>query len=84
MSGFLPGEELRKEVSMDRNKRRVTYMTGANATFGSYGMNEDSKKKKKKPLSARLRMLIALLARARPDGRGLRPRLYVQPPGHRL
>ncbi len=64
MSGFLPGEELRKEVSMDRNKRRVTYMTGANATFGSYGMNEDSKKKKKKPLSARLRMLIALLALA--------------------
>lgn len=48
---------------MDRKKRRVTYMTGANATFGSYGLNDESKKKKKKkPLSSHLRMLFALLA----------------------
>lgn len=41
-------------------------MTGANATFGSYGMGGDNgkKKKKKKPLSSRLRMLIALFALA--------------------
>ena len=45
---------------MDRKKRRVTYMTGANATFGSYGLNDESKKKKKKkPLSSHLRMLFA-------------------------
>lgn len=50
---------------MDRKKRRVTYMTGANATFGSYGLNDESKKKKKKkPLSSRLRMLFALAALA--------------------
>lgn len=50
---------------MDRKKRRVTYMTGANATFGSYGLNdENKKKKKKKPLSSRLRMLFALAALA--------------------
>ena len=34
---------MRKEVCMDRKKRRVTYMTGANATFGSYGLNDESK-----------------------------------------
>ena len=50
---------------MDRKKRRVTYMTGANATFGSYGLNDETKKKKKqKPLSSRLRMLFALAALA--------------------
>ncbi|MFR8178189.1 MAG: hypothetical protein ACLVB5_14415 [Christensenellales bacterium] len=33
---------------MDRKNRRVTYLTGANATFNAYGMNDDQKKKKKK------------------------------------
>ena len=31
---------------MDRNKRRVTYVTGANSTLSGYGMNEGKKKKK--------------------------------------
>ena len=43
---------------MDRNKKRVTYMTGANSTLSTYGMNE--RKKKKKPMPQRLRMLAAL------------------------
>ena len=33
---------------MDRKNRRVTYLTGANATFNAYGMNDDKKKKNKK------------------------------------
>lgn len=33
---------------MDRKNRRVTYLTGANATFNAYGMNDDQKKKKNK------------------------------------
>lgn len=48
---------------MDRKKRRVTYMTGANSTRGTYGMN-DGKKKKKKGLSGQIRVLIALVALA--------------------
>ena len=43
---------------MDRNKKRVTYMTGANSTLSTYGMND--RKKKKKPMPQRLRMLLAL------------------------
>ena len=43
---------------MDRNKKRVTYMTGANSTLSTYGMND--RKKKKKPMPQRMRMLAAL------------------------
>ena len=43
---------------MDRKNKRVTYMTGANATLGSYGLSE-SRKKKKKKFPERLRMMIA-------------------------
>ena len=43
---------------MDRNKRRVTYVTGANSTLKTYGMNE-VKKKKRKGLPAQLRMLLS-------------------------
>ena len=46
---------------MDRNKRRVTYMTGANTTLGTYG---ESKKKKKKKRSGSLTILALLLALA--------------------
>lgn len=31
---------------MDRKNRRVTYLTGANATFNAYGMNDDQKRRK--------------------------------------
>ena len=48
---------------MDRNKRRVTYVTGANSTLRTYGMN-DERKKKKKGLPQRLKMLFALFALA--------------------
>ena len=48
---------------MDRKTRRVTYMTGANSTLRTYGINEE-KKKKKKGLSQRLKMVFALLALA--------------------
>ena len=30
---------------MDRNNRRVKYLTGANTTFKAYGMNDEKKKK---------------------------------------
>ena len=43
---------------MDRKNKRVTYMTGANATLGSYSLSE-SRKKKKKKFPERLRMMIA-------------------------
>lgn len=33
---------------MDRNNRRVKYLTGANTTFKAYGMNDEKKKKNKK------------------------------------
>ena len=46
---------------MDRNKRRVTYMTGAITTLGTYG---ESKKKKKKKRSGSLTILALLLALA--------------------
>jgi len=48
---------------MDRKTRRVTYMTGANSTLRSYGMN-DEKKKKKKGLPQRLKMVFSLLGLA--------------------
>ena len=48
---------------MDRKTRRVTYMTGANSTLRSYGMN-DERKKKKKGLPQQLKMVISLLALA--------------------
>ena len=44
---------------MDRNKRRVNYMTGATRSMGAYGMN-DKKKKKKTGMSANWRMLIGV------------------------
>ncbi len=49
---------------MDRNKRRVTYLTGANSTFGAYGMNDDKKKtnKKKSPFQKILRIVILAAA----------------------
>ena len=50
--------ERKQAATMDRNKKRVTYMTGANSTLNTYGMNE--RKKKKKPMPQRLRMLLAL------------------------
>jgi len=46
---------------MDRNKRRVTYVTGANSTLKSYGMNSNTKKKKK-GLPDIIRRVIAVLA----------------------
>ncbi len=49
---------------MDRNKRRVTYLTGANSTFGAYGMNDEKKKKNKKKNTFQnyLRMVILVVA----------------------
>lgn len=44
---------------MDRNRKRVNYVTGANGSRGTYGLG--GKKKKKKPLPVRLRALIALV-----------------------
>lgn len=43
---------------MDRNRRRVNYVTGVGSTRGAYGLGGN--KKKKKPLPVRLRALIAL------------------------
>ena len=48
---------------MDRNKKRVTYMTGANATLGSYGFSENKKKKKRK-LPDTIRYVIAVVTLA--------------------
>ena len=49
---------------MDRNKRRVTYMTGANSTLSGYGMNEGKKKKKNSKLAHQLRSVLAIAALA--------------------
>lgn len=49
---------------MDRNKRRVTYLTGANSTFGAYGMNDDKKKKNKKKSPFQKVLRIVILAAA--------------------
>ena len=48
---------------MDRNKKRVTYMTGANSTLSGYGMNEGKKKKNSK-VTQQLRKLLATIALA--------------------
>ena len=49
---------------MDRNKRRVTYLTGANSTFGAYGMNDNKKKKNKKKSPFQKILRIVILAAA--------------------
>lgn len=51
---------------MDRKNRRVTYLTGANATFNAYGMNDEKKKKnkKKKSVQGKIRTAILVLALA--------------------
>ena len=49
---------------MDRNKRRVTYVTGANSTLSGYGMNEGKKKKKGSKMAQQLRKMLALVALA--------------------
>ena len=49
---------------MDRNKRRVTYVTGANSTLSGYGMNEGKKKKKNSKLAHQLRSVLAIAALA--------------------
>ena len=49
---------------MDRNKRRVTYLTGANSTFNAYGMNDDKKKKNKKKSPFQKILRIVILAAA--------------------
>jgi len=48
---------------MDRNKRRVTYVTGANSTLSGYGMNERKKKKNSK-VAQQLRRILAAAALA--------------------
>ncbi|MBQ7886599.1 MAG: hypothetical protein IJ313_06870 [Clostridia bacterium] len=47
---------------MDRNKRRVTYVTGANSTLSAYGMNEGKKKKKSGRQAQQLRSILAIAA----------------------
>ena len=49
---------------MDRNKRRVTYVTGANSTLSGYGMNEGKKKKKSSRTAQQLRKLLSGVALA--------------------
>ena len=49
---------------MDRNNRRVKYLTGANTTFKAYGMNDEKKKKNKKKntVQGAIRTVILALA----------------------
>ena len=49
---------------MDRKNRRVTYLTGANATFNAYGMNDEKKKKNKKKKSVQGKIRTVILAAA--------------------
>ena len=49
---------------MDRNKKRVTYVTGANSTLSGYGMNEGKKKKKSSRTAQQLRKLLSGVALA--------------------
>ena len=50
---------------MDRkNKKRVTYVSSANATLRSYGMKVETKKKKRKPLPAKVRTALLLIVAA--------------------
>ena len=44
---------------MDRNKKRVTYVTGANSTLSGYGMKEG---KKKKGLPQQIRTVLSIAA----------------------
>ena len=48
---------------MDRNRKRVNYVTGANSARSTYGMSS-KKKKKDRQASLRVRMIAALLAAA--------------------
>ena len=48
---------------MDRNRKRVNYVTGANSARSTYGMSS-KKKKKDRQASLRVRMVAALLAAA--------------------
>ena len=52
---------------MDRNRKRVNYVTGANSTRSTYGMSS-KKKKKDRQASLRVRMVAALLANFNPIG----------------
>ncbi len=47
---------------MDRKKRRVTYVAGSNSTLRGYGIRENTKKKKKKGLTARIKQVITGVA----------------------
>ena len=47
---------------MDRNKKRVTYITGANTTLSAYGLNENKKKKKKNLDKIRYMFAVTALA----------------------
>ena len=47
---------------MDRNKRRVTYVTGVNSTLSGYGMNEGKKKKKNSKMAQQLRSVLSIVA----------------------
>ena len=49
---------------MDRNKRRVTYVTGVNSTLSGYGINENKKKKKGGKIAQQLRSILAMIALA--------------------
>ena len=48
---------------MDRkNRKRVTYVSSANATLRAYGMKPEVKKKKKKPFQGALRIALLVIA----------------------
>lgn len=48
---------------MDRkNRKRVQYVSGANATLRSYGMREPKKKKKRAPMIGTIRMALLAIA----------------------
>ena len=49
---------------MDRNRRRVNYVTGATRGVSAYGMGTQSRKKKRRSLSSTLRMIVGMLAAA--------------------
>ena len=49
---------------MDRNRRRVNYVTGATRGVSAYGMGTKSRKKKRRSLSSTLRMIVGMLAAA--------------------
>ena len=50
---------------MDRkNRKRVTYVSSANATLRSYGIREEKKKKKRRPLPVQLRSALLIIAAA--------------------